>query len=302
MVMTSPTKDTVCALIVTYHPDMDFAIRIQHVIEQVAAVVIVDNNSNAQALDMLQSCVAEHTNVILVRNAENYGVAAALNQGIAQIEQRGFTWAYLLDQDTTVLPRAIDTLGKLFNAYPHTEQLGVLCSNFIERGLGHAAYSPPEPDPASDEPSRWKEMMVTITAGSLIPLSVFQRRGGFREEYFIDHVDHEFCLRLRRHDLQIIMTYDPLIEHAIGNTKARWIKGHTFLTYNHSPIRYYYQTRNLITLTREYQKDFPEFFRSLWWSYRRTIAAILLFEDYKIQKLWCITRGFIDGFIKRMGR
>lgn len=43
----------------------------------------------------------------------------------------------------------------------------------------------------------FRERKTLITSGMLIPLSLFGKIGMFREDYFIDSVDHEFCLRAR---------------------------------------------------------------------------------------------------------
>ena len=74
-------QQSVCAIAVTYHPDSDFPVRMRRIIGQVGALVIVDNGSAAGTLAMLQGLAASPSTT-LVSNAENLGVACALNIGI----------------------------------------------------------------------------------------------------------------------------------------------------------------------------------------------------------------------------
>ena len=55
-----------------------------------------------------------------------------------------------------------------------------------------------------------------ITSGSLLALAVFRRVGPMREDFFIDAVDFQYCLRLRRHGYKVIETLLPTLIHPIG--------------------------------------------------------------------------------------
>src|SRR3984957_6847405 len=89
----------VCAIAVAYHPDEKFPMRVERVLREVGALVIVDNGSNDAELRMLRE-PATNSLLRLISNGENLGIARALNIGIWRALTLGFKWALLLDQDS----------------------------------------------------------------------------------------------------------------------------------------------------------------------------------------------------------
>src|ERR1700684_2107418 len=85
----------ICAVVVTYHPDTEFPTRIDRILQQVGALVIVDNGSDEAETRMLRD-VAANPSIPLVLNLENLGIARALNIGVERAVTRGFEWALLL--------------------------------------------------------------------------------------------------------------------------------------------------------------------------------------------------------------
>ena len=89
MAQLSPNA-RIAALVVTYFPDQALPERLNRLREQVERLVIVDNGSDAASLVTLQRA-SDNVHVSVVRNAENLGIATALNQGIA-IWRSGYDW------------------------------------------------------------------------------------------------------------------------------------------------------------------------------------------------------------------
>ena len=79
-----PNPKDVCAIAVTYHPDSDFVAQISSVLPQVGALVIVDNGSAAAEVEMLRQ-LAANSMITLVLNADNLGIARALNIGVERV-------------------------------------------------------------------------------------------------------------------------------------------------------------------------------------------------------------------------
>jgi rhamnosyltransferase len=226
---------TICAVVVTYFPDSDFADRICKIVKQVSQVVIVDNGSAPCCVDQLK-LIADNFSTHLILNSRNEGLAAGLNTGIRWAASQGFQWALTLDQDTTVAPDMVETLVALVDCYSSPERLAVVGSNFRNRFNG-ALFREPS---FSTNGFPGTEMISVLTSGSLTSIPIFQSIGGFRDNFFIDCVDHEYCLRARSRGFHVVLTFKPVMEHGIGHLTAHHLLWRKINTSNHSPVRCYF--------------------------------------------------------------
>ena len=182
-------RGQVCAVVVTYHPDHDFPARLSRIVPQVAATFIVDNGSSDAEMAMLRD-VAAGGAVTLVCNLENLGVATALNIGVRRAIALGFTWALLLDQDTEVDHDMVERLVGTHASCPDADRIAIVGSRF--RDTKGQSSEPIRLDARGD---LWEEVESVITSGSLLSLRAYSAIAPFRDEFFIDYVDTEFCLR-----------------------------------------------------------------------------------------------------------
>src|SRR5204863_7838615 len=124
-----------CALIVTFHPPPDVHREIETIRRQCGRVFVIDNGSAAEELVLLESFAREANDVELVRNAENIGLASALNQGCQLAAERGVEWILFLDQDTQPLPNMVADLLAAWRSHPQPHRVGVIGSNhYDDRG------------------------------------------------------------------------------------------------------------------------------------------------------------------------
>jgi len=289
-----PHKETICAVYVTYHPDANLPERMGRIARQVGHIVIVDNHSDEEAVHMLRAlCQAE--NAELIENKENLGIAAALNQGVTRAIELGYSWALTLDQDSWPEPRLVDALDKIYASHPEREKVKMIGSNYILPATGHMAF-----EPGSTTPS-FIETECVITSGSLMSLKAFEEVGPFREDFFIDQVDDEYCLRLRSYGYKVLISSKPLMIHSCGNVSIRkhlWRE----VCSNHSPLRRYYITRNRLILYRIYACKEPYWVKHSLRTMLGEIRLIILCEDRKIKKLLAILLGILHAILGRMGR
>jgi len=290
----------VCAVVVTYHPDPELPVRLRGILRQVGAVVIVDNGSGDAELKMLRELSADPL-VTLVLNSDNLGIARALNVGIQRAAALGFAWVLLLDQDTSVDEDMVRTLIAVHAAFPDKDRLAVIGSGFRDvnrqpRGAGNAAHG------GSREEAPWEDVECVITSGSLLPLAAHAAIGPFREEFFIDHVDIEYCFRARAKGFRVIKTRRSIMSHAIGaTTEHNWLWLNKWTT-NHSPDRRYYFARNDTVMLREY----GHYMFGMWalksLSRRiRMCKRIALYEQMKTRKMLAVAQGWWDGVRGRLG-
>jgi rhamnosyltransferase len=289
-----PTTQTVCAVVVTYHPDSGLLRRVEKVTQQVAQMVIVDNGSPASFIGQIVE-VSDKLGIHLILNASNEGVARALNTGAQWAASRGFRWVLTLDQDTAVAPDMIDSLAEAFRCYPLQERLAVIGSNYRDKVTGRVLSD----DVIGPNSSPGREMITVLTSGSLVSVDAFQAIGGFREDFFVDCVDHEYCLRARANGFRVLMTSKPVMEHGIGYLREHRLLWKRVGTSNHSPLRQYFMTRNTLILAREYIGKEPRWVFVSLWAWVKSIALVLLFEEERIPKIENIIRGCIDGVLGR---
>jgi rhamnosyltransferase len=285
----------VCAVLVTFHPDEGLPARIERVLLEVAALVVVDNGSDEATLGMLRRLSAD-PRIALVLNFANFGIARALNLGIARAGSMGYAWVLLLDQDTVVDPGMLNAMIGIRAAYPAPDRLAVIGAGF--RDFNKDA----EETRTVGAAQAWQEVESVITSGSLIALATHSAVGPFREEFFIDLVDTDYCFRARALGYRIIETRQALMSHAIGAATLHRTFGVHKWTSNHSPDRRYYIARNDTVMLREYGR-YPA---GLWTAKSlgrriRTCKRVLLYEQAKIAKLGAILEGWWDGVRGHLG-
>jgi rhamnosyltransferase len=310
-------RDEVTAVMVTYHPDAELPARVNRILDEVGSLVVVDNGSTEEALAMLRTMSA-NPRVALVTNGANLGVGRALNLGIERARTSGARFVLLLDQDSLVHEGMTRTLLAVRAAYPEPERLAVIGAGFDGSetlavaapaaggagGAGGAADAAGEagmagiPAGAQD----YQDVESVITSGSLIPLTAHAVVGPFREEFFIDYVDTDYCFRARAKGFAVITTRKSLMSHAIGAPTRHSILGVDKWTSNHSPDRRYYMARNDTVMLRESGR-----YALGSWAVKslgrrlRTAKRVVLYERSKRSKLVAIAAGWWDGVRGRLG-
>ncbi len=286
---------SICAVLVSFHPDPGLAARVSRILAQVGALVIVDNGSGEAEVRMLTQLSAD-PKISLELNRQNLGVARALNIGVRRARALGYDWVLLLDQDSVPDADMVDELIAAHASFPDPARLAVLGAGFRDVHDPDSGASGGEPGP------RWVEAESVITSGSLLGLATLDRIGAFREEFFIDYVDSEYCFRARAKGYRVVRTRKPLMSHAIGASTRHAILGIRKWTSNHSADRRYYMARNDTVMLKEFGN-----LRWGTWALKslgrrvRTCKRIALYEDRKLSKIAAVTHGWWDGVRGTLG-
>lgn len=283
--LSLPTRETAAAVMVAYHPDEGLVERLVRVAGQVSTVIVVDNASIPpvrQRLPGLQS-------VEVVRNERNVGVAAALNEGMRLAISQGCRWVLTLDQDSIVDPDIVDRLAAIYRQAAGRLRVGLISAN------ARSPRSELVGSPCRDAAAAYEERTTVITSGSLIALAAYARAGPFREDFFIEGVDLEYCLRLRRAGYRILQSCRPLMTHAAGTMDEVRLLGRTILVPHHQPWRYYYMIRNFLLIVRGYYRQEPVWVCAAAVGVMKMIARVALFEHGRAAKFAAMLRGLWDG-------
>jgi rhamnosyltransferase len=288
---TVPRKENVCAVVISYFPKGDLLSYVQRVQFQVAKIVIIDNGSLGEAANSLSNIECQ-TEIYVIRNSNNVGVAAALNQGAQWAINMGYEWILALDQDTMVADGFVAGLVTAYQQFPCKGKLAIIASNFKDLDIKFELLPLGGNDPVS-----WTAVDMAITSGSLFSLSAFSAIGRFREELFIDSVDFEYCLRASSKGYKIIVARNALTEHSIGAGTLHKLpfKKNLLITTNHSPVRRYYMMRNQLVLAREYLWTQPGPTACMLYGYLKAFVTMVLFEKQIARKLKFVALGLWDG-------
>jgi rhamnosyltransferase len=290
-------REDIIAVIVTFSPDRGFPGRLDVILRQFDRVLIVDNASAGESLAMLEELCGARERLAMIRNDRNTGVAHALNQGCRYALEQQYRWAVTFDQDTVVdagyLESMIDAGSQLMDA-----GVGVIGCNYYEPNLGRTAYRNTT-DPGLEERA------VVITSGSLLSLVAHREVGGFCDDFFIDAVDEEYCLRCSAKGFKIFLVFKPLMVHSIGNVKDHFLFGcraFKFVLHHHPSWRIYYFVRNNLILYGTYLFRRPSWVVSVAGTRSIQVVLILLFEENRLEKLRYVLWGVQDSITGNRGR
>ncbi len=281
------------AVVVSYHPDADVLENLRLLRQQVRCVVVVDNGSPEAKLQPLRDA-KEAMGLELIANPENLGIATALNQGVRWLRDRGCPFVFLFDQDSTVTEGYAETMVKCFLQSRTSRSLAILVPRYIDRRFGTVLAPPALPG---------GHLEAATTSGSLMPMEIFGIAGFFADELFIDGVDYEYSLRVRRLGFTIDECADAQLLHSPGTpTYHTVLRSKPFQAANYSPLRRYYQERNKIWVTKRYWRTYLSFCFRQFVTSAKDLLKILLVENDKRRKCSYFLAGMRDGFRGRTGR
>lgn len=287
-------KKNILAAIVSYNPD-DKIIRCYNSIkEQVDKVIIVDNfTTNENSKKYLKQL---STDVEIIYNDKNYGIAKALNQAAKYAINNEYKWLLTLDQDSEFLPDTYKLILSSYEKMQDNKKIMLLAPQYKKRILisdtGNIDYKIIDINKI-----KWKKENLVITSGSLIKTEIFNNIGFFEEKLFMDRVDFDFSLKLNKYGYVSKVAKNIYFFHEFGSENLK----HGFKVSNYSAKRRYYIAKNSVYIFKKYFFYFPK--ESLYLILRSgcfvAFVKILLFEQSKIDKIKSIYKGFFDGILNR---
>lgn len=278
---------SVCAIIVTYHPGPDLIHNVSLLSPQVDAIVVVDNASSGASLDRINE-LSRQSRCTVIRNERNLGMAAALNIGFRFAIERGYEWIVTFDQDSTVLEGFIEAL---LNTARISVGTAIVCPTYMDQ-VSHRVMQMPRTSSG--------ELMTTMTSGSMMHRSTYERAGPFDERLYIDSVDNEYCLRVRSMGLRLLQSDGAVLLHSLGRLTVHRFLGTTLSTTNHSAARRYYITRNRLFVLSRYRRDL-QWLRIELRAMLKDVLAIALFEQDRFAKFRSMTKAVVDCARGRWG-
>lgn len=273
--------DTV-ALFTAYEPLSNLKTSVLEALKQCSHVVVADNTpiGKRSAKDVL----GKIPRVTVIADGTNFGLAKALNRAVSKSKK--FEYFFILDQDSAPKAGIVSSLRKVLERNPDAGVAGPAPWDETNKRFI---------DPRTHSRKEVSEMPVIITSAMLIRKSAFEATSGFREDFFVDCVDQEFCLQLRRAGWKVLQDKNTLLAHSLGDMKWHGFGPFKLRATHHPAWRLYWAARNGVILSREYWS-----FDRKWSSVNLAILGywaltVSLFEKNRIAKLAALARGCLDG-------
>jgi rhamnosyltransferase len=246
----------------------------------------VDNTppGGMSALDVL----GEIPRVTVLRSENNVGLAAALNRGVDTSGESEFL--FFLDQDSFV---GKDLVSSLIALMDHDPRYGVVSP--APWDAANSRYL----DPRTGSRPTVAEMAVVITSAMLVRRSAWDQTNGMREDFFVDCVDQDLCLQIRKAGWLIVQDKSLLLPHSLGETEWHGIGKLKLRATHHPQWRLYWVARNGMMLSHEYFRFDPR------WSITNLailaywILTVALFEPPRLRGVGVMLRGIGDGLLGR---
>ncbi len=275
----------IAGVVIVYYPDFQkLLFNIGTFVDEIEQLFIVFNSPvSDENVNFLNS---RHSNIQIVINNENIGIAAALNQTAQMASDLGYDWLLTMDQDSSFKS------DQFFKAFGKSNDKNI------------AIFSPnPEKSGTTkvENTIATEEVLCAITSGNLLNLGIWKNIGGFEEKLFIDEVDNDYCLKAVSNGFKILRFNNIPLIHELGKNKEISFLFRKYTIITHPPVRAYYIFRNNLYMFSRYKNQFPKYIRSREIMLLKVFIKILLFSSERMQNFEYMFNGFKDYFNNSFG-
>lgn len=267
-------------------------------------IIVVNNGSTDGTRELLAQ---KYPQVTVLNLPENVGVGGGFAAGLSYAAlTHKHDWIWLFDNDSMPREDAARRLEEAISSFDGAgNEIGMLTPVGVHSQTKARYY-----------PEFWRDRFVkpsgeqvkepvwfadfAMSSGSLVRRDVVESVGLPRSDFFMDGVDFEYCLRIRKHGYKIAVVNAAELEHSLGDPRRVKLFGISKVRGDHPPWRQYYLARNVVYV--------------VWWLYPnrrakyyvlhhlgRHACAVLLFDRDKIASLVKIFQGFRDGRRAKLG-
>lgn len=232
-----------CVIVVTYEPELNNLKRLTQCVQNAGFTPIIADNSEKHLVE--KKDVSANCEIVSLH--QNLGIAAAQNAGIDFALKQGAEVIGFFDQDSDVdekllrrLEESLDKLGECVVS-PLALEKDTLNEYPVQR-LNKIGYPQDVFVKGEEKP---QQVDLVISSGMMTTGEVLRKVGCYDEDFFIDFVDVEWCLRCKKAGIPVFVIPDAVLLHKIGNDNVSMGEMNILI---HSPIRTYYKVRNSFLL------------------------------------------------------
>jgi len=235
-------------------------------------VIVVDNNSNDGTVEMVQKRFPQ---VLLIVNENKLGFAENYNKALRQ--RKASRYSLLLNEDTVVLPEALDKMVEFMDEHPEAGAVG--CQLLFPDGtIQPSTHSFPTLPfcffnafhfkslvPNTETVRKYlgksleriyqrygsynqiREVDSVLAACILVREEVIKDVGLLDERFFLYFEEPDWCLRIKRAGWKIYFTSSAQVIHYLQQTRKQ-NPSRFFVIYYESVLKYFHKHRGRASL------------------------------------------------------
>ncbi|MCL6378270.1 glycosyltransferase [Pectobacterium brasiliense] len=255
------------------------------ILKAVDTLLIVDNSKEPIATETKE-------NVVVINNYNKGGVAGAINLAFNYARDNDFLYMLLLDQDTIIEEYIVDRLIEYLIKINDAAIVGPKYVNSFTKKPGMFVLDKngfPVPSRLNGIKNPKKSFFI-INSGTLINIKKIPKLVIYDESFYVDCVDIDFCLQLRKENLSSYIIPTVVISHGIGNKD----NNESYLTpTNYSDNRYILLSRSKKTLWKKWFLTYPVFIIFDIFIFSLDVFRSFVFSPRRFSVLKMIVKGFI---------
>lgn len=267
----------ILAVVVLYHPNIELLTRnIKAFISDVDHIIIWENMREKESTKYR---VFLDKKIEYICAGDNIGISKALNNAWHYAKKYGYDYLLTMDQDSIWISfREFMETSILKNRKqmaiigPNTKGTNIKhyksCNNFIERN--------------------W-----VITSGMLVPIQLLDQIGGYNENFFVDSIDIELCLRAKDKGFLVYLNTSGFLSQSYGIQKCISVFGRQIYVQYYNPFRINGIFKGDVILYRIYKNK--KILKELYVFLRSTLISILVNKGMRLKRAKSMLIGIYQG-------
>jgi rhamnosyltransferase len=274
---------------------------------EVMAIFIVDNSNPPLAISNNDSDF-----LVVNQYPNNIGIAQGISAALEWAIERKYDFLWTFDQDSIPTANCLENLLKTYTQLCQKDnyKIGIIAAAACDLRTGKAIESLVFTNDRfvglkHNENIDYYECDSPITSGSLISLAAAQTISSPRAELFIDGIDFDYGLRLKKEGFHNLIVTKAVMYHQRGNPlQVKFFNKDRFVE-QYPALRHYYICRNHTYLEIRFAQSYYQctsFIRRIRYLLV-SIFWILLYESENKQlKIWACLLGTYHGVIGKLGK
>ncbi|MGL4992293.1 MAG: glycosyltransferase family 2 protein [Sarcina sp.] len=218
-------------------------------------IVVVDNNSKEDEIDILREYLKEKEKCLLIESKENLGFAGGNNVGIKHVKEQKTKYVLLLNCDTIVEKNFLNEL--VYNTENDEEKIGISIGKikyFSDKSkiwyaggeINWNKFTGEHFDEGKIDNNSTEMKYVTFATGCMMLINLcLVTNAELSREYFMYYEDVDFCAKILDQGLKIKYIPQSVIYHKIGSASGG----------EESPFTVEWATRGRMIFMKKYGKN-----------------------------------------------
>lgn len=278
-----------CCGVTLYYPSKEELENVVKYSEVFEKVYIFDNTNKEDKIIQNEKYFIHNQKFNYYSDKKNNGLSVAYNKMCKYAINDDFDYICLFDQDSRVNYEDILKIQNYIKIQKNKN-----CALYAPQIIYEHKYNKYhlENDKITETKVDW-----AISSGSFINLYLYSKTNGFDENYFIDRIDHDYCITVKKLGYEIIQLGGVYLKQKLGESKK-------FILVNvsqHSELRHYYIFRNRYYY---YLKNNKGVYIKLKLAILSVfhIIKVILFEENKVRKCKIMMKARADFIEGKMGK